>query len=34
MDMDAGDIIELYKKRGRIEQCFRTINVLDLASPI
>jgi len=34
MDIDARDIIELYKKRGRIEQCFRTINVLDLASPI
>ncbi len=34
MDMDAKEIIELYKKRGRIEQCFRTINVLDIASPI
>ncbi|MGC8662866.1 MAG: IS1634 family transposase, partial [Thermoplasmata archaeon] len=32
--MDAKEIIELYKKRGRIEQCFRTINVLYIASPI
>jgi len=32
--MDAKKIIELYKKRGRIEQCLRTINVPDMASPI
>ncbi|MGC8673047.1 MAG: transposase [Thermoplasmata archaeon] len=34
MDMDAKEIIELYKKREKIEQCFRTINVLEMASQI
>ncbi len=33
-EMDAQEIIELYKKRNRVEHCFRAINTLDLASPI
>ena len=31
MDMDAESIIGLYKKRNRVEHCFRTINAVDMA---
>ena len=34
MDMDAEDIIGLYKKRNRVEHCFRTINTVDMAFPL
>ncbi len=33
-DMNAEDTIELYRKRNRVEHCFRTINTLDLAFPV
>lgn len=33
-NMEAQEIIDLYKKRNRVEHCFRAINTLDLASPI
>ena len=34
MDMDAESIIDLYKKRNRVEHCFRTINTVDMAFPL
>ena len=34
MDMDAESIIGLYKKRNRVEHCFRTINTVDMAFPL
>ena len=33
-DMGADDIIDLYRKRDRVEHCFRTINTMDIAFPI
>ncbi|QRF76203.1 hypothetical protein Thermo_01720 [Thermoplasmatales archaeon] len=33
MDMDAESIIDLYRKRNRMEHCFRTISMEDLAKP-
>ena len=32
-DMKPEDLIELYRKRNRIEHCFRTISMHDLAKP-
>ena len=32
MDMEPEDIIDLYRKRNRVEHCFRTINTMDIAS--
>lgn len=34
MDMNASDILELYRKRNRVEHCFRTINTMDIAFPV
>jgi transposase len=34
MDMDAESIIDLYKKRNRVEHCFRTINTMGIAFPL
>jgi len=34
MDLEAQEIIELYKKRNRVEHCFREISRFDLISPI
>ncbi len=34
MALDAESIIELYKKRARVEHCFRTINVKGIAFPL
>jgi transposase len=34
MDMDAESIIDLYKKRNRVEHCFRTINTMGIAFPV
>ncbi len=34
MDMDAKNVIDLYRKRNRVEHCFRTINTVDMAFPI
>lgn len=34
MDMDPEEIIELYRKRNRLEHYFRTINTMDIAFPI
>ena len=34
MDMDAKTIIDLYRKRNRVEHCFRTINTVDMAFPL
>ena len=34
MDMDAENIIDLYKKRNRVEHCFRTINTMGIAFPV
>lgn len=34
MDIDASDIIELYRKRNRVEHCFRTINTTGIAFPV
>jgi hypothetical protein len=31
---DARELIDLYRKRNRVEHCFRTISTQDLASPI
>lgn len=31
---DAKELIDLYRKRNRVEHCFRTISTQDLASPI
>ena len=33
-DMDAESIIDLYKKRNRVEHCFRTINTVGIAFPV
>ena len=33
-DMKPEDIIDLYRKRNRVEHCFRIISMRDLASPI
>lgn len=33
-DMSAHDVIDLYRKRNRVEHCFRTINTMDIAFPI
>ena len=33
-DMSADAIIDLYRKRNRVEHCFRTINTMDIAFPI
>ena len=33
-DLDAGSIIELYRKRNRVEHCFRTINTMGIAFPV
>jgi len=33
-DMDAESIIDLYKKRNRVEHCFRTINTMGIAFPL
>jgi hypothetical protein len=30
-DMDSAGIIHIYKKRNRVEHCFRTINTMDMA---
>ena len=34
MDMEPEDIIDLYKKRNRVEHCFRTINTMGIAFPV
>ena len=34
MDMEPEDIIDLYRKRNRVEHCFRTINTMDIAFPV
>ena len=34
MDMEAEGIIDLYRKRNRVEHCFRTINAMDIAFPV
>ncbi len=34
MDMEPEDIIDLYKKRNRVEHCFRTINAMGIAFPV
>ena len=34
MDMDARSVIDLYRKRNRVEHCFRTINTVDMAFPL
>lgn len=34
MDMDAGNIIDLYRRRNRVEHCFRTINTIGIAFPV
>jgi transposase len=34
MDMDSAAIVDLYKKRNRVEHCFRTINTMDIAFPV
>lgn len=31
LDMDAGNIIELYMRRNNVKHCFRTINTMDIA---
>ena len=33
-DMDSEELIDLYRKRNRVEHCFRTISMKDLASPV
>jgi len=33
-EMNAQEIIDLYKKRNRVEYCFRTINSLKIAFPV
>jgi transposase len=33
-DMSADALIDLYRKRNRVEHCFRTINTMDIAFPI
>ena len=34
MDMDAKNVIDLYRKRNRVEHCIRTINTVDMAFPL
>ena len=34
MDMDSSEVIDLYKKRNRVEHCFRTINTMGIAFPV
>ena len=34
MDMEPENIIDLYKKRNRVEDCFRTINTMGIAFPV
>ena len=34
MDMNPGDIIDLYRNRKRVEHCFRTINTMGIAFPV
>ena len=34
MDMDSAEVIDLYKKRNRVEHCFRTINTMGIAFPV
>jgi len=34
MDMDYAAIIDLYRKRNRVEHCFRMINTMNIAFPI
>ena len=34
MDIEPEDIIDLYRKRNRVEHCFRTINTMDIAFPV
>jgi len=33
-DMNAESIIDLYRKRNRVEHCFRTINTMGIAFPV
>lgn len=33
-NMDAGDIINLHRKRNRVKHCFRTINTMEIAFPV
>ncbi|MCL4341410.1 MAG: hypothetical protein M1431_04875 [Candidatus Thermoplasmatota archaeon] len=33
-DMKPEDLIDLYRKRNRVEHCFRIISMRDLASPV
>ncbi|MHB1648154.1 MAG: IS1634 family transposase [Cuniculiplasma sp.] len=33
-DMQSNDIIDLYRKRNRVEHCFRTINTMSIAFPL
>jgi transposase len=33
-EMDAASIIDLYRKRNRVEHCFRTINAMGIAFPV
>ncbi|WP_393971092.1 transposase [Oxyplasma meridianum] len=33
-DMKGEEIIDLYRKRNRVEHCFRTINTMDIAFPL
>ena len=33
-DMNAEELIDLYRKRNRVEHCFRTISMNNLASPV
>ena len=33
-DMDADSIIDLDRKRNRVEHCFRTIDTMDIAFPV
>ena len=33
-DMSAREIMELYRRRNRVEHCFRTINTMDMAFPV
>ncbi len=34
MDMDAGNTIDLYRRRNRVEHCFRATNTMDIAFPV
>ena len=33
-DMKPEDLIDFYRKRNRVEHCFRTISMRDFASPV